>query len=252
MRFHIITAAYESPAWIRGCLESVANQTHRDFKVCVVDDCSPSEEQRLIIKEICEREGENWQYIFNEEKKTTLQNQVMAIRSLNPDPEDVIVFVDGDDRLAHDRVLERLVEHYSDGTLLTYGNYKSEPFSPTCAPPRQYPPDVVRRRSYREFARTGGIWFNHLRTFRAVLFQQLDDSDFQDDSGRWLQAGPDSALMMPCMELAGNRMKVLSEILYIYNSDNPISDWRRWPRQVDADHDIILRKPKKDVLRVDA
>jgi hypothetical protein len=84
------------------------------------------------------------------------------------------------------------------------------------------------------------------------LFQQLDDSDFQDDSGRWLQAGPDSALMMPCMELAGDRIKVLSEVLYIYNSDNPISDWRRWPRQVDADHDIILRKPKKDVLRVNA
>ena len=247
MRFKIVTATRNSEPWIERCLTSIRDQCYPDFDVFVTVDPS-NDDTAAVAGKFCEREG--WGFKANTERLFACHNQVNAIRAMDDgDPEDVIVFVDGDDYLAHSRVLDRLVHHYSDGTLLTYGSYRSEPFSPTCAIPCAYPREVIERGTYRRFiAQGGGVRFNHLRTFRYRLFNHLDDSDFQDDNGEWFTTVTDTAMMIPCMELAGARFKCLTEVLLVYNSENSESEWRVKPRQVDADNDCILRKPAKSPL----
>jgi glycosyltransferase involved in cell wall biosynthesis len=247
VRFKIVTATWNAEPWIERCLDSLASQEGQEFDVFVVVD--PSDDDTAAIAEAyCERKG--WGFRANNERRYALRNQVEAIRAMDDgDPDDVIVFVDGDDYLPHGRVLNRLAYHYRDGALLTYGQYRSEPFSPTCAPATPFPRDVIERGNYRRFvAQGGGIRFNHLRTFRYRVFNALDESDFLDDKGRWFTTVPDSALMIPCLELAGARHKCLQEELLVYNSENNQSEWRIRPRLIDADNDCILRKPVKAPL----
>jgi glycosyltransferase involved in cell wall biosynthesis len=244
VKFKIITATRNAEPWIERCLSSIRDQIYPDFDVFVVVD--PSEDRTAeIAGKICEQQG--WGFRANAERLHALHNQVDGIRAMDGgDPMDVIVFVDGDDYLPHGRVLDRLATHYRDDTMMTYGSYRSEPFSPTCAPATAFPPDVIARGTFRRFvAQGGGIRFNHLRTFRYALFNQLDESDFLDDNGEWFTTVPDSALMIPCLELARGKIKVLSEELLVYNSENAQSEWRVQPRVIDAHNDCILRKPPK-------
>lgn len=247
MRFKFIVCGVNHQAWLPRCLESIDVQTIKNFDVAVVDDATPDVNFHNWIRSYCDERG--WLSILNEEHKGNMYNQVHAIRALQCEPEDVLVFLDGDDRLEHERVLERLMFHYSDGSEVVYGQYRSDPFSPTCSPARSYPARVVADNDYRAYGLYGGgLLVNHLRTVKYKLFAQLDDSDFKDGDGNWFKSCADTAVMIPCMELARGKVKCLeNEILYVYNSENPQSDWRRQARQVDADHDYILRVLKKKI-----
>lgn len=253
-RFVFIVAAWQAEPWIETCLQSIHAQTIQTYDVCVVDDVS-TDRTADIARAFCERtkRGGEWVFWANRTKKWALRNQVEMIRHMDRgNPADVIVFVDGDDRLAHDHVLETLAREYADGTLLTYGSYRPDPPSETCHPACRYPADVVKARSYRSYP---GIEWNHLRTFRYLLFNQLDDSDFRDEYGEWMNSTTDTAMMTPCLELAGDRFKFIEEPLLIYNSANPLADWRTRADQVDADHHHVFnrlaKKPELDDATVE-
>lgn len=245
MAFKVVTAAWNAQPWIQDCLISIANQQNVDVDCCVVVDYG-ADRTADIAQSLCKDLG--FECIVRTEKANTLTNQVEAIRTLDGgDPNDVIVFVDGDDQLSGHRALESVQYAYADGaTALTYGSYASVPFSPTCAPAQPYPPEVVANNSYREYARNGkGILWNHLRTFKYELFNQLGESDFTGPDGEYLECGPDATLMFPCLELANGNIKFLREVLLNYNSENPQSEWRKDPKQVNRDHDWVLtRSPK--------
>ena len=243
MRYKIVTAVWNALPFFGRYAESIADQNHSDYEVFIVDDASTDGTSELVE---AAAKARGWGYRINDENRGALFNQVAAIRSMDCEPDDVLVFVDGDDRLAHAQVLQRLDHHYSDGTKLTYGSYVPDPPSRTCSMAGPYPPGVIENRSFREVsARGGGIWWNHLRTFKYELFAQLTDEDFKDANGGWYKTATDAALMYPCLELAAPHIKFIDEALYIYTSDNDASDWRRWPRQCDSDHMHILgKKPK--------
>lgn len=247
MRFKIITAVWNAGRFFDRYVESIASQDYPNYDVFIVDDAS-TDGTAQKVEQACEQHG--WQYRINDINRGALFNQVSAIRSSDCKPEDVLVFVDGDDRLAHDRVLERLEHYYSDGTLLTYGQYRPDPPSRTCSLAGPYPQHIWDSRDFRgSSARGEGIWWNHLRTFKYEVFQHLTDDDFLDANGDWYKTATDAVLMYPCIELAWPHVKFIDEVLYIYTSDNNISDWRRWPRQCDRDHEHVLSKPPKEPLR---
>src|SRR4051812_45395929 len=134
MKIQVVVAAYNCRKYIERCLTSIAAQTHppEGYEVCVVDDHS-DDGTNDVVRDMARTYGWGWE--VNRERKHALWNQVDMIRHgfKSNDPADVLVFVDGDDRLAHSGVLAHVYEDYRRlGAFVVYGQYQPDPPSMTC------------------------------------------------------------------------------------------------------------------------
>jgi hypothetical protein len=139
-----------------------------------------------------------------EPRLNAMENMWRTIMML--DPTDIVVQVDGDDWLAHDRALAKVEEMHAAGAWVTYGSF-------AFADGRrghmyEYPTTEYRKH----------VWLaTHLKTFRAALFQAVPKERFMMN-GQWLEHARDLATMFPVMEQAGpERCTFCPEVLYVYN-----------------------------------
>lgn len=251
MRFKLLVTGWNCYRFVERSLRSIAAQRDPGFDVCVVDDASDDPRQPELVRSLCDAYG--WHVVLNEERKGALFNLHHAAHVLEPEPTDVLVFVDLDDRLVHADVLGRLRSYYETfDPLMTYGSYVCDPHDDDVAPAREFPMEVVDTNSYRAFScrdEPDPIWFNHLRSVRFDLFDRLDPArDFTFPDGTWFQACYDTAIMIPSFELAGGRYVMIPEVLYLYTRDNPLSDCRVSGPEVDAAHRQIFSMPPRDPI----
>lgn len=243
---HVIVPFYNCMGWIDRCLRTLQDQTHPKFQVVVIDDAS-NDGSSWYAEGICKELG--WAYYYNEKNMKCPYNLWYAIGKTGAAPGDVIFLLDGDDYLPHERVLSRFAEVYGEADVwMTYGQYMSDPPDYGCTPAVPPPYEAVMYRSYRKV----NCFFNHPITFRKFLFDAIPVEEFKDNDGNWFQAGYDRTLIYPLMELAtpypwnkvndneADHWRFLNEINYVYNSENPNSDWRVMAKEtllVDQVHD---------------
>lgn len=226
MSFSVISAGWNCADFLEWTLESVEEQTVPDWRIMIVDDASDDPRQAEKIREWCDSRDDRWNYRINRENLGTPRNQYEAILALQPDPEDIIVFLDLDgDKLAHPNVLRNLLHYYSDGTLVTYGSYMPIPDYGTSTPAKPFPLHVVQARAYRMAILGGHTGFNHLRTMKAKVFYAIPESNFKWEDGTWYKHGTDYIFMTAALELADGRYKCIEETLLIYNHANPNADY---------------------------
>lgn len=194
-------------------IDSIVKQEYREFDLCIIDDASSQPGQLELIDWARRRYG--FEVVANSFNLGCLANTKLGIERLDPNPDDVIVTVDGDDWLAHSKVLSRVAQRYETGRWdLTYGQYATYPFYRTghCRP--------VRTRSFRNRP----FVFSHLRTFKHFLWKGIDQSTFVDPQGAIYRHATDLAFMYPMLEMAGDRFTFVDEILYIYNRETPYNE----------------------------
>lgn len=231
------------PDWAREALDSVAAQTDDRFDVCAVDDAS--EDLFEMLADYGRRYG--WMYLRRDERCYALANQVLAWESLEPEDEDVIVWVDLDDRLATPEALRTVRDYYQQGALLTYGSYKpfpaEHPNAASCRPAQPYDPLVVRTRAYR-----GTIqWFNHLRTCSWKVLKEITDGELRRADGGYFRANTDRAVFFPALELAGDRVAFIPDVLYEYRCDSMDAVWRTMnPTLIEEDQELRSR-PRRGI-----
>lgn len=240
--YKIIVAGYNCYDRLERCVESIWNQTYRDFSVCVVDDASTDQRQRDYLAAKTAEYG--WHFIQREVNAGAPQSQYEAVQLLNPTFGDVLVWVDLDDAFLTNRSLEILDSYYDEDTAMTFGSYQPFPPSPTCPPVTEYPPECIKNRDYRNIHKWG-LRYNHLRTVRWDLFRHLNpETDFKKD-GKWLTLAMDMAVMVPCLEMADGHHKYIPEPLYEYFSANPLSEWRKSAIGTNQTHDYLASLPRK-------
>lgn len=102
-RFSVIITAYNIEDYIERAILSVENQTFKNIEIIVVNDCS-TDNTEVKILELCKKYN-NIIYIKHKENKKAggARNSALQIAK-----GEYIVFVDGDDYLAENNVLERL------------------------------------------------------------------------------------------------------------------------------------------------
>lgn len=139
-----------------------------------------------------------------------LANLLPVWRSL-PDDE-VIVWLDGDDWLAHDSALQIVADAHRRGALATYGQFIWGDGTIGFAAP--VGPDP-RSEPWRT---------THLKTFRAGLVKRIRETDLRREDGAYLDLAIDQAIMLACVEMARERAVFIPQVLMVYNNAHSFAE----------------------------
>jgi glycosyltransferase involved in cell wall biosynthesis len=236
----VVIPSYNNRQWYKYNLSSLSTQDYDNFRAIYVDDCSPDGTGELVEKFIADNNlGNRIHFIRNPVRVGAMQNLYNAIHSCDDD--EIVVVLDGDDWFAHKGVLNRLNAAYSDPNCwMTYGQYISWPYNLPAAYSRQIPSYIIESNNFREYE-----WCaSHLRSFYAWLFKMIKREDLITPYGIFYPMACDQAMMFPMLEMAGHRAKFISDVLYIYNTANPISD-SKVNRQLQRHLEAVIRLQRR-------
>ena len=214
--FNIVVPVFNSEKYIEKCLNSIVKQSHQRFQVQVVDDCS-SDSSYDIAYQICEK-NKNFKLSRNHRRIGALNNICNLLHTKVKEPSKTIdVIIDGDDYLYSSDVLNIIEEKYiKTNCLITYGSH----ISSKGVQGKKYPKLIRKLNLFRKY-----FWYaSHLKTFRHDLWLSINPQDFLNKNREYFSVASDLAIMFPMLEMAGNRQEFITEILYSYNDNNPISD----------------------------
>jgi len=239
----VVVPSYKNERWCVENMQSVLSQNYQDFRVIYTDDCSPDNTSKLVNDLIAKHNAQDKViFIQNTERKGAMCNLYDMIHSCEDD--EIVVTLDGDDTLAHSDVLSRVdLEYSNENVWMTYGSYADYPgMTRGCC--RPYEQNVIDSNLFRKVS-----WrASHLRTFYSGLFKKIKKEDFYDPQGKFLDMAWDLSFMLPMLEMSGMKCKYVNDILYLYNNENPISDYRvNVNRQGALDH-FIRSKPRYSKL----
>lgn len=177
-RFSIITAAYNIENYIERAIESVECQTFKDYELIIVNDCS-TDNTGNVVKEATKK-YDNIVYLEHAENKRlgAARNTALAVAK-----GEYILFLDGDDCLASEDVLEKLDKVIGqDKTDVIYLGFKVVgdreelviPSEETCtktykAAMDKYP-NVWSKAWRKEFLDENNMRFPEYRFYEDVLF----------------------------------------------------------------------------------
>ncbi len=221
VKIRVVTVVRNAQNYIEKCLKSLMDQRYPNWTCQVIDDASTDQ---TYEKACGSTRGPNETSVHkNVDRMGALRNICRAIEMQSPDPEDVIVTLDGDDWFAHARALERIAAVYQDPLVrLTYGMLRL--LSNDTLYATAYPHKVVDQRTFRS-----SDWHaSHPRTFKYELWKKIDPSHLLDPTtGRHWEMAWDMAMMFPMIEMCGPaEFRHIPEVLYVYNDVNPMNDNR--------------------------
>jgi len=224
----IITPVYNSENYIANCINSVAQQDYRAYKMFIIDDASTDNTVKIAeetIKNLSPELQRNFVLIKNKVNVGAVCNQITAIASYTSF-NDIIMLLDGDDWLVNDpNIFHKYNNIYRKGAEFTYGScYSLVDRIPLIAQP--YPPEVKANKSYRKYKFAWNMPYTHLRTFKINLMG-IDLNNFKDAEGNWLRAGGDTSVFYTFLEQANpDNVVCIPDIVYNYNDMNPLNDYK--------------------------
>jgi len=234
-KFVIFSCGYNCSSYIKKHIDSIKSQKYDNY-VHVSDDTAKIISSNKHNKLVSYRNYKNSKWISN-----ALQYLDFNIES----EEDVIVIVDADDWLAHDYVLKKLNEVYTEEKAwMTYSLFKYLSGNDSSWIPK-YSSKNFCKRDFREY-----IWsFTHLRTFKSFLWQNLNKDDLKGPDGNWTKYTYDMALLFPMLEMCQkNKIKFINNIMYVYNNQNPLQVEKKFKPAQQAMGRWFRSKSKYDIL----
>jgi len=205
MKLVIVSTFWNANKYVQECIKSLKEQYFTNFVAYFIDDMSSDESYEIAKKTI--DDDERFILIKNNYKKFKTKNFLDVIKNnekINWD--DVIIELDGDDKLADNFVLGRINKVFSDDNIWLcgtrwkdrsgrLGNYGK--------------PNLQKVRST--------VWnFSHMRSYRAFLFRQIQDEHLKFE-GEYFKASCDIGFALPMMEMAGEEhFHYINEALYVY------------------------------------
>ncbi len=237
----VIIPSYNNANYASENLLSVFTQNYNNYRVIYIDDCSSDATYANVLALVKQNNMEDRvQVIHNSERRLAMSNWYNAIHSCSD--EEIIIHLDGDDKLANDHVLSKINSVYQNGDIwFTYGSYELSTNHRAGTGP--YPEQIIKNNSFRR----AELRMSHLRTHRAWLFKLIPLEDFLNGD-QFFSVACDCAMEFPFIEMAsrGHFMHI-PEVLYFYNV-SPISDMLLRPDQQSAAYNFIIRKPAYEPL----
>jgi len=205
MNLIIVSPFWNSSELTKKCIESLKSQYYTNFKAYFIDDVSTDNSYDVAKETI----GDDDRFILikNTVKKHKTNNFIDIIRDNNDIRwDDVIIELDGDDRLSDNFVLGRINKVFMDENIWVCGSKWKDQHGRlgNYGKPK---PHRARKTSWN---------FSHLRTFRSFLFNLIDDDDLKFE-GSYFKAACDLGHGIPILEMCGDEhFHYIDEPLYTY------------------------------------
>ena len=229
--FHIFVTHYQTPHFLQICLTSLFSQkTSTPFRVWVVDDASNQDAVHKLLDAWSQKEPARLTVLKQTERKGKGQNLLTLLERCTPSPEDIIGIVDGDDWLDNSDALERVVHEYrTTDCWVTYGSYRcSSDTLGSCTAPLSAS-HILGEANGRGFRDAPWV-FSHFFTAKAFLWRSLPKDLMVFDGQVEPFAPADQVFNLALAEMASTKhIRQISDILYVYNNENPLNDCRVRP-----------------------
>lgn len=95
-KFSVLVTVYNKEQYLRKCLDSIVNQTYRNFDVVIVDDGSTDKSKKIIDKYMLKHD--NIKYFYQDNKGVSIARNKCVKHVIN----DYFLFVDADDYIDKD------------------------------------------------------------------------------------------------------------------------------------------------------
>lgn len=222
----VVILSFNNAAYYKQNLASLLGQDYPRYSAVYVDDASTDGTGDLVAAYLQEHDVHGRVTLLrNQYNRGAMNNMYTVVSGLAP--ECVVVVLDGDDQFARKDVLSLINKIYNKFDVwLTYGNLQVHPFVGVtpCVGARQIPSAAFAANTVRQCKPFPA---DHLRTYRAWLFQCVEEKDFLDQRGRFVASASDLAAMLPMLEMAGScKAKFVPDILYLYNVASPLNDFK--------------------------
>lgn len=216
--FHLVSTGYNCAEWLADCAASVMSQSMTDWHWHVALDGGGNRDREVHILKGVVGADPRVHLLIPSERRYATWNIRHALILAKPADDDVIVLgPDLDDTLLPNALAVVDAEYRADPNLLcTYGSH-------ICASGRKG--RFQGPYKAKENIRVTRWKASHLRTFKAVLWKRIKDSDLRGPDGQWYRVAWDMAIGMPVLEMAGHgRRKFIAELLYRYNDMSAFND----------------------------
>jgi glycosyltransferase involved in cell wall biosynthesis len=243
-RLVVISPVRNAAAYIGQCINSVASQLYTHYIHYIIDDHSTDGTATVAanaIRSLPESVREKFSLIQNIESVGALANQILAIGEVATEG-DIVLLLDGDDWLYNDPDIFSYVNSLYYKYEMTYGSCWSLADNiPLIA--QEYPEEIKRSKSFRDFKFDWGIPYTHLRTFSYELFMKIDGQLLTDPvTGLPYRAGGDGALMYALLEACdSDKIGCVQRLLVNYNDLNPLNDYKVNHEEQNLNRDAITK-----------
>lgn len=239
-RFKIVVPSFNNQDWVEHNVASILNQTYHNYEVLYINDASTDDTLNTVLDLV---EGlENWRVVSNQYNMRRGYNispynkYILDFVNYN---EDILVFVDGDDWLFDDSVLQKLNDFYNQRNCwMTYGGMVCYPSQLEAYPQNtEYSNYVHESNAYRlDFWRA-----SHLRSFKWGLYKKIkEESMLYSKTGKYYFHAEDLATSYPCLEMCPKeRIGVLDFHSYVFN-ETPSNRKRGQEREEQAGADLEI------------
>jgi glycosyltransferase involved in cell wall biosynthesis len=215
MKFSIITCTRNNSKWLPKHIESVNNQTYKNFEHIIIDDASTDNSIDVLKNSVFNSDTKIY---ARREQAFAVKNHLLGMKHATGD---VIVHLDGDDWFYDNNVLAYLKEQYEKHDCwATYGSWVH--FDPTIS--WHMPP--FPSKSAKDI-RANKLWsFTHLRSFKKELLSAIPAMDIVDTAGDIYKYAYDVVLLTGIYEYALHKNKLLyiNKPLIVYNSNTGSND----------------------------
>jgi glycosyltransferase involved in cell wall biosynthesis len=221
----MLVCSYNNAPWVTKNLDSIFSQEYTNFRVLYYDDASEDDTVTQVLEYIEQHNlHDKIELMVNGQRQRKLYNIYNAFHSCEDN--EIIVQLDGDDWLAHNKVLTKLNAIFKNPNIwFSYGQYKQYP-SGQMGYCKEIPQSIKREGSFKK--KSGGGGASHIKAFyawlaKAIKLENLITENIQNWSGQFYPAANDSATVYPMLEMSREHIYFNPEVLYIYNIKNPTS-----------------------------
>lgn len=208
MRFSILVPVYNVEGWLRDCLDSIFNQTYREFEVVAVDDGSTDDSGRMLDEYAA---SDSRMKVIHQENKGLFDARLAALKEASGE---YCVFCDSDDLMERDALekLEKIIVPEMPDVILYQAlrlrDDVREPFGMRCFPDGWI---TDRREMFRILLTT----FELLPMWKKAVRRELFDLNLDPERYRGLNYGEDLLYSVQIFTAAAKILN-LNDELYDY------------------------------------